>query len=84
MTKKKPVEEKKIAVDVAEQAPEEIFFDSAIVGHIKLGNNKFQIVTVPIESKALTLGKPELGKICDGVGEAKYEFKMAAFKHGLV
>jgi hypothetical protein len=83
MAKKKPVEEK-VTEEVAEQVPEEIVFDTAVVGHIPLGNNKFQMVTVPLESKTLTLGKPELGKICDGVGEAKYEFKMAAFKHGLV
>jgi hypothetical protein len=81
---KKKVTEKTLDSQEENHVPEELIFDSVLVGHIKLSDSKFQIVTVPIESKTLTLGKPKLGEVCGDIGEAKYEFKMAAFKNGLV
>jgi len=77
---------KKEEVTEQETAPttKEVIVDSLTVGHRKLENGKYEVILIPFNSKDLTTGNPRVYKVCDDIHEAYYEFKMAAYKNGLI
>jgi hypothetical protein len=62
----------------------EVKTDSFAVGHRKLENGKYEVILVPFSTKDLTTGETQVYKQCDDLYEAYYEFKMAAYKNGLI
>ena len=75
---------KKQTEDNTEESKVEVTFDTVAVGHVRLPNGDFHMIRIPVDSTNLQTGKIELGKKCEDIREAQYEFRKEAAKNKLV
>lgn len=84
MANKKKTQDLTETVEDSTETIEEVKADSVAVGHIRLPDGTFQIISVDVDSKTMKAGNISVVETCRDLGEALYEFKIAAVKLGLV